>query len=79
MIVEMLKTEEAKLGQRLSAIRNAITALEESNGEESNGNGRGRWGRGRKMSPETKAKISRAAKARFAMMKVYKKKHPRSG
>lgn len=74
MLVEMLRIEEAKLDQKLNAVRTAINALEES---EDRPQRRG-WPAGRKMSPETKAKISRAMKAKFAL-KIYKRKHPRSG
>jgi len=61
-IVQLLKTERLRLQKHLGAIDAAISAL--------NGDGvSGRVSRRRKMSAEARAKISAAAKKRWAKLR----------
>jgi hypothetical protein len=65
-LVELLRNERINLQQRLRAIETVINAL----------NGDGTWGtktRRRTMSAEARAKISAAAKKRWAKQKAAKK------
>ena len=76
-IIGALKQEESKLQQQLTAVRGAIAAL---NGAEKFVAPAGRSGNtngtrpNRTMSAAVKARISRAAKARWAKIKAEKVK-----
>lgn len=66
-IVEALHEEESKLQRQLTAIQGAITALK--GGPTGSANGKSSK---RTMSPEHRARISRATKARWAKYRVEK-------
>jgi hypothetical protein len=68
-ILAALKQEESKLQQQLSAVQRAIAAL---SGAKSTAL-RNRSGRKRVMSAAAKAKMSKAAKERWAKIKAEKK------
>ena len=75
-IIEALKQEESKLHRQLTAVQRAIAALNGgstpavSPGPTSSPNGTGK----RTMSAAVKAKIARAAKARWAKIRAEKAK-----
>jgi hypothetical protein len=65
-LLELLRNERVTLRKRLWAVETALNAL--------NGDGTsGRGGRRRRMSAEARAKISAAAKKRWAKRKAMKK------
>lgn len=67
-IVAVLKQEEAKLEKQLAGIRKAISALNGWHHVSGRTNGRGQ--ERRKMPAAVRAKISRAAKQRWAKIKA---------
>jgi hypothetical protein len=75
-IVEALKLEEAKLQRQLAKIRNAIIAMNGSKETTFGGwAGSGKTANGKRtMSAAARAKISRAAKARWAKIRADKAK-----
>lgn len=76
-IIEALRQEESKLHRQLTAIQDAIAAL---NGAGARAVSRGRTTRpnrtsgGRTMSAAVRAKIARSAKARWAKIRAEKAK-----
>ena len=71
-IISVLKQEESKLQRQLNAIQSAIAALGDTTANHtavSNGSGTRRT-----LSPSARARISRAAKARWAKIRAEKAK-----
>jgi hypothetical protein len=67
-LLKALRNEELKLARQLASIRNAIAALNGSFKHATAGPGRAK----RKLSTESRAKMRRAAKARWAKIKAKK-------